>query len=128
MSQGFEFNCPNSYSGRLQNLLNLLNIRSSRNPSYLTKELVSKLILELKIKYENFWLKKIESSTKLDFYRKFKQKFEAEDYLDILQPCNLKSSCAKFRTSNHSLAVETQRYCRPIIPRIKRVCVFLQLK
>ena len=82
------------------------------------------MILKLKIKYENFWLKKIESSTKLNFYRKFKQKFEAEDYLDILQSCNIKSSHAKFRTSNHSLAVETQRYRRPILPRNKRVCVF----
>ena len=124
ISQGLELNCPNSYCGRLRNLFNFLNARPSRDPRYFTKELVSNLILKLKIKYENFWLKKIEGSTKLDFYRKFKQKFEAEDYLNVLQCCNLKSSYAKFRISNHSFAVETQRYCTPIIPRNKRVCIF----
>ena len=47
MSQGSEIKCPNFYSGRLRNLLNLLNTRSSINAGYLTKELVSKLGLEL---------------------------------------------------------------------------------
>ena len=92
MSQESVFDCPNSYSGKLRNLFALLNSTSSRNPSCLTKELVSKLVLELKTKYEDFWLKKTKSSTKLDFYRKFKQRIEAEAYLDIRLPNKIKSS------------------------------------
>ena len=127
MSQESVFDCPNSYSGKLRNLFALLNSTSSRNPSCLTKELVSQLVLELKTKYEDFWLKKTKSSTKLDFYRKFKQRIEAEAYLDIRLPNKIKSSYAKFRTSNHPLAVETQRYCSLNIPRIKRLCNFCNM-
>ena len=36
----------------------------------------------------------------------------------------MKRNFFKFRTSNHSLFIETGRYCRPILPREKRICKF----
>ena len=36
----------------------------------------------------------------------------------------MKRNFFKFRTSNHSLLIETGKYCRPILPREKRICKF----
>ena len=36
----------------------------------------------------------------------------------------MKRNFFKFRTSNHSLFIETGRYCRPKLPREKRICKF----
>ena len=37
---------------------------------------------------------------------------------------DVKRNFFKFRASNHSLFIETGRYCRPIFPREKRICKF----
>ena len=70
------------------------------------------------------WKKKIESSTKSGFYRKFKHDFKAEEYLDLTPVINAKRDYAKFRTSNHKLAVEILRYKRPVIQREQKFCEF----
>ena len=43
-------------------LVPLVTTIISRNPGYLTKELVFRLVLELKIKFEDCWLKRTEIS------------------------------------------------------------------
>ena len=37
---------------------------------------------------------------------------------------DVKRNFFKFRKSNHSLFIETGIYCRPILPREKRICKF----
>ena len=69
-----------------------------------------------------FWKKKIKNSNKLDFYRKFKHEYKAEEYLDMAPTMYAKRDYIKFRTSNHKLAVEILRYKRPIVPREQRLC------
>ena len=79
--------------------------------------------IELKNKYIDFLKKKVESSTKLDFYRKLKYEHKAEDYYDI-PTINGKRDYTKVRISNHKLAIDTLRYKIPIVPREQRLCEF----
>ena len=60
----------------------------------------------------------------MDLYRKFKYEHKAEDYLDIIPTINGKRDYTKVRTSNHKLAIEAQRYKRPVVPRDQRLCEF----
>ena len=46
--------------------------------------------------YKDFWKNKIKYSTKLDFYKKFKEDFTAEIYLDTNQTPNTKINYARF--------------------------------
>ena len=39
-----------------------------------------------------------------------------------------KSVLAKLRTSNHKLAIETGRHCKPIVPVEQRLCTFCKSK
>ena len=108
-------------------LLDTLSSYSSqrfRKPEYLTEDSIIEFISTLTNKYKEFWMRKIESSTKLDFYGKFKHDFKAEEYLDLTPVINTKRDYAKFRTSNHKLAVEILRHKRPVIPREQRFCEF----
>ena len=95
-----------------------------KTTKHLTEENIVDFISALKSKYIDFWRKKVEFSTKLDFYKKFKYEHKAEDYLDIIPTINGKRDYTKFRTSNHKLAIETLRYKRPVVPRDQRLCEF----
>ena len=114
----------NSYSYLLLDTLSFYSSQRFRKSEYLTEDSIIEFISTLTNKYKEFWKKKIESSTKLDFYRKFKHDFKAEEYLDLTPVINAKRDYAKFRTSNHKLAVEILRYKRPVIPREQRFCEF----
>ena len=114
----------NSHSYLLLDTLNFYSSQGFRKPEYLTEDSIIEFISTLTNKYKEFWKKKIESSTKLDFFRKFKHDFKAEEYLDLTPVINAKRDYAKFRTSNHKLAVEILRYKRPVIPREQRFCEF----
>ena len=60
---------------------------------------------------------------KLRSYVLFKTKFEYEEYLN-LNNVRARKAIARIRTSAHSLAIETGRYSRPVIPADKRFCRF----
>ena len=68
---------------------------------------------KLENNYLNFWQEEINTSIKLDFYRLYKTGFCTSSYVDILRNTHY----AKLRINNHSVLVETKRYCRPKIPR-----------
>ena len=116
--------CTNSYCYFLQDLLTSHNSNRIKTTKHLTEGNIVDFISTLKNKYIDFWKKKFESSTKLDFYRKFKYELRAEDYLDIILAINGKRDYTKFRTSNHKLAIETLRYKHPVVPREQRLCEF----
>ena len=119
--------CLNSYFCNFLKLARSLSPKPFKAPS-LTNELVHKIINNLNLRYENFWLQKLQNSSKLDFYREIKKSFRPEQYVNVPQCCQTKRDFAKFRTSNHSLAVETLRYCNPIVPRNERLCLFCNKK
>ena len=56
------------------------------------------------------------------FLMEIKRDFIEEPFLNVVQNFDAKRDYFKFRTSNHSLFIETGRYCNPIIPREHRFC------
>ena len=114
----------NSYCCSLLNILKFYSSQRFRNPKYFTEDSIIDFISTLTNKCKDLWKKKSENSPKLDFYRKFKHDYKVEDYLDPAPVINAKRDCAKFRTSNHKLAVKILRYKRPVIPREQRLCEF----
>ena len=129
ISQELGSRSHNSYHCKLLEILKFCNPCLSRQPDKLTNLHISELISSVENKYREFWKHKIESSSKLDFYRKVKHNFSSEKYLDIVQNFNglSKKDYVKLRISNHSLLVETKRYSRPKIPRENRICEFCHL-
>ena len=109
----------------------LLHIRSILNHcglSYIYDE-VSRLepaevILGVKERlYDQYlqqWREDITHSRKMRTYQIFKLNYNLEPYLFL--PSHLRTAVARFRTSCHSLAIETGRYTRPLLPPEKRVC------
>ena len=87
------------------------------------------MISYVKNKYSDFWKQKIETCSKLDFYKKIKKVFSSEMYLEMMQNFEglSKKEYVRFQTSNHTLLVESKRYCRPQIPREDRICEFCNL-
>ena len=81
----------------------------------------------MKSKFLKFWQDKLNSSTKLKFYRMIKNDYTPEVFLDELYNCNEKRDLLRFRTSNHPLLIETGRYCNPKIPREERICQHCEL-
>ena len=82
-----------------------------------------KIICKQKLK-ENFikqWNNRLRNLSKCDLYYLFKNNFEQEKYLKIL-PYDLAIVLCRYRTSNHKLEVEKQRYDRPFVQRMDRKC------
>ena len=124
---GQKFN--NSYHSKLLDLLKFCNSRKLGQPHKLRPEHLPEMISHVKKNYSEFWKQKIESSPKLDFYKKIKKDFSSEFYLDMVQNFEglSRKQYVKFRTSNHTLLVESKRYCKPQIPREDRICEFCNL-
>ena len=62
------------------------------------------------------------SGNKLRTYALLKQDYSLEPYLESDLPSHLIRAIARLRTSSHSLAIETGRYCRPRLPPEQRLC------
>ena len=65
------------------------------------------------------WRSDMENSSKCDYYRNYKLKFEPEMYLSIV-PKNVYKLILKIRTCNHNLPIEKGRYIN--IDRRLRLC------
>ena len=89
---------------------------------------IGKLFIDMKVACLNYWVHKFQSSEKLGFYRvKKRQLFESRD-IDMLKNTRLTKNYVKLKLSNHSLHVETGRYCRPYINRSDRICQYCIFK
>ena len=62
--------------------------------------------------YMQFWSSNINESSKLNWYRLFKDNFslQSETYLNCIKNCKFRNALCKFRLSAHSLEIETGRY------------------
>ena len=74
--------------------------------------------------YAQEWHDNIENSGKLQLYCNIKLCFESAKYLDVLREKKCISIMAKFRCSNHTLAIETGRHSIVSIPRDERICKY----
>ncbi len=69
--------------------------------------------------FKQNWFSDINTSPKALNYRLFKDKFEFENYINILDDKNITTMC-RFRTLNHHLPIEKGRWQN--IPREQRKC------
>ena len=77
----------------------------------------------LKDCYIQEWHASINESPRLRFYCNFKLRFEQELYLQSVEVFRFRKMLAKFRCSNHPLAIETGRHRNdPINSRVCLIC------
>jgi hypothetical protein len=66
------------------------------------------------------WYTDINNSSRLQTYSIFKHDFKCEKFFYLITGKNHRIALTKFRTSSHSLCVESGRYEN--IPRSERIC------
>ena len=76
--------------------------------------------------YKQSWYANINNSTRLQSYTVFKHNFEIEKYLNALSDKKYKIALTRFRTSLHSLLIETGRYDGT--PREQSICKSCNMK
>ncbi len=75
--------------------------------------------------FEKSWftdINDVNKQPKLRTYRKFKNKFCFEPYLNLYS-VSLRTAISRFRLSAHHLAIETGRHTKPFTPAEKRLCL-----
>ena len=92
-----------------------------------SSEFFTKLAYSLTGQSEQLFFSKIWNdvdgkTTKLDFYRSYKDTYKFENYLDETKNFKYRRSLTRLRLSNHSLRIETRRYV--VEERHERVCQF----
>ena len=75
--------------------------------------------------YKQTWYSEISNSSRLQTYSIFKYNFELESYLNLDIDKKYKLALTRFRTSSHSLMIETGRYENT--PREQRICQFCNM-
>jgi hypothetical protein len=76
-----------------------------------------------KVKYTNFWKHKLNNSSKLDLYKKFKTDYELEEYLTNIKNQPQRRALSQFRICCHKLNVECGRYHNvPCDQRLYELC------
>jgi len=117
------------YHSNLHKILNLYNIvHSNRLEKPITKSTLEDNQKIMKNEYLRVWRLNLSKSKKLEFYQSFKEKYEVENYLDIIRNFDQRRQFTKFRISNHKLAIETGRYGKPKIQVDQRLCIFCNHK
>ena len=89
----------------------------------LENSIISELESTMKTNYFELWKDLLHNSPKLSFYETFKEYYEEEKYLNVLNNFEERQHFTKFRISNHKLAIETGRYSKPKTPRDQRYCL-----
>ena len=115
-------NKENSWSSKLLEISKVIGLTISNN------NISASIFIQ---KLEDFYKNKIKlqlqkvkekNTGKLLFYSKIFNDFEMQKYLDFNIPKILRSKLTKLRISAHSLAIETGRYCKPVVPSDRRFC------
>jgi hypothetical protein len=72
--------------------------------------------------FNSLWKSELQSFTKADTFRLFKDSVKFERYLDDIKIRKHRVSFAKFRVSDHCLMIEKGRHIRPVLSRESRFC------
>ena len=106
----------------------LFKIRRHLNISNISVKLAPKLfdtmVFPILAYGSEVWVQKFQSSEKVGFYRVIKRQFFESKDIDILKNTRLRKDYVKLKLSNHSLHIETGRYCRTFIDRSDRICKY----
>ena len=114
----------NCYITNLQKLMHNYspNQTISINQNF-TNSFLNELDSSMKTYYFNLWKQLLGNSPKLSFYATFKEYYDEENYLNIINNFDQRKQFTKFRICNHNLAIETGRYSKPKTPRDQRYCL-----
>ena len=87
----------------------------------------------IKSKFDRFYLDEInkiklgddgQNHNKLRFYNQIKGSFKIEPYIQKIKNRNQRQWLTRFRTSAHTLRIESGRYTRPVTPITERKCTY----
>ena len=111
-------------SGFYSNFINLIEHYHLPNfdPESLDNDRIRRYTTNMKEKYISFWRHSLEHSSKLEFYKVFKDEYSTSDYLQQLRNFNERRNLVKFKLSNHKLMIELGRYQTDHISRENRLC------
>jgi hypothetical protein len=103
----------------------MYNSPTSFKPSLIIRKVTTNLKTYIHSRWKsklNLDIRKNNSGNKLRTYRKFKNMYTYEKYLDIVKDTKLRKTLTQFRTSSHSLNIEKGRYTN--IPEEERTCPY----
>ena len=115
---------------RVQRIKTLLDIKRVYGTPDRTGLIIEK---QIKSKYDRFFLDQInlvrigkdgEDHNKLRLYKHLKGSFTIEPYVVQIKNRNQRQWLSRYRTSAHTLRIETGRYTRPITPKVERKCLY----
>ena len=113
------------YLSNLSKILEIYNINDSINlQKPFSKTTLRNFYKKMTNEYINSWGNKLQTSSKLKFYRLFNDRYQEQKYLQIISNFEQRKQFTKFRISNHQLAIETGRYQRNRIEVNQRICIF----
>ena len=117
---------------RVEKIKSLLTIKGACGTPERVGQIIDRCI---KSKFDRFYLDEInlvklgtdgQDHNKLRLYNKFKGSFKIEPYLVMLKNRNQRQWLSRYRTSAHSLRIETGRYTRPVTPICERKCCYCE--
>ena len=127
MRKNPQIDCWLTRVGKIKTILNInrLPLKSDRAGAIIKRN--------IKSKFDTFYLEQIneikigidgQDHNKLRFYKKLKGSFKIEPYIDLIRNRNQRQWLSRYRTSAHSLRIESGRYTRPVTPVYDRVCKY----
>ena len=127
MKSNPEIDC---WLSRVEKIKSLFNIKRLCGTPERVGLVIDKAI---KSKFDRFYLDEInmiklgddgQDHNKLRFYNKFKGSFRIEPYILKIRNKNQRQWLTRFRTSAHTLRIESGRYTRPVTPITERKCMY----
>ena len=88
----------------------------------------------IKSKFDRFYLEEMNQTkignngldhNKLRLYKTLKGSFQTEPYVNNIKNINQRHWLSRYRTSAHTLCVESGRFSSPVTPLSERKCIFL---
>ena len=119
-----------SWFSRVERIKVLFDIKRLSGTPDRVSLVIDKMV---KSKFERFYLNEInnvklgsdgQDHNKLRFYKRLKGSFKVEPYIVKIKNRNQRQWLTRFRTSAHTLCIETGRYTRPVTPISDRKCVY----
>ena len=115
---------------RVQKIKTLLEIKRVYGKPDQAGNLIER---NIKSKFDRFFLDQINlvkmgcdgvDHNKLRFYKHLKGSFTIEPYIVQIKNRNQRQWLSRYRTSAHTLRIETGRYTRPVTPIVERKCIY----
>ena len=108
----------------LRQIFNVFNVKYTNTIP--DEYIMNKLLKAMKASYEKYWKQIIMNNGsddgKLSLYRKIKQGFNMEGYLNDVKTQKFRRALTALRISAHRLEIETGRYSKSYVPRKDRLC------